>query len=89
MPNLKNAEKALRQSKKRASRNLKRMSDIDNVMRQFRKLLEAGKNDDAKALVSTIYQQLDKAVGKKIVKKNTAARAKSRITLRLNKATKK
>lgn len=89
MPNLKNAEKALRQSQKRASRNLKRTSDIENLTRQFRKLLEAGKTDDAKALVATIYQHLDKAVGKNIVKKNTAARTKSRITTRLNKAIKK
>lgn len=89
MPNLQNAEKALRQSTKRASRNLKRMSEIDSLTRQFRKLLEAGKNDDAKALVSKIYQTLDKAVGKKVIKKNTAARTKSRITTRLNKVTKK
>lgn len=86
MPNLQNAIKALRQSEKRASRNKKRNSDIDNLTRNFRKLLEAGKNDEAKALVATIYKSLDKAVGKNVVKKNTAARTKSRITLRLNKA---
>lgn len=86
MPNLQNAVKALRQSEKRASRNKKRLSEIDNLTRQFRKLLEAGKNDDAKALVAKIYKQLDKAVGTNVVKRNTAARTKSRITLRLNKA---
>lgn len=86
MPNLQNAIKALRQSKKRANRNKKRTSDIDTQTRNFRKLLEAGKNDEAKALVAVIYKQLDKAVSKNVVKKNTAARTKSRITLRLNKA---
>lgn len=89
MPNLQNAIKALRQSKVRASRNKKRTSDIESLTRQFRKALEANKVDDAKALISTIYKQLDKAVSKKIVKKNTAARTKSRITSNLNKALKK
>lgn len=89
MPNLQNAIKALRQSKVRASRNKKRTSDIDTLTRKFRKALEASKVDEAKALISTIYKQLDKAVSKKIVKKNTAARTKSRITNSLNKATKK
>lgn len=89
MPNLQNAKKALRQSATRASRNLKRISEINSLTRQFRKALEASKVDDAKKLISTIYKQLDKAVTKKIVKKNTAARTKSRIAANLNKALKK
>lgn len=89
MPNLQNAVKALRQNEKRASRNKMRLSEIDNLTRQFRKMLEAGKAEDAKALMSKIYKSLDKAVSKKLVKANTAARTKSRITLRLNKASAK
>lgn len=89
MPNLQNARKALRQSNVRADRNKKRVSEIDTLTRQFRKALEANKVDDAKALISTIYKKLDKAVSKKVVKKNTAARTKSRITAKLNKAAKK
>lgn len=89
MPNLQNAHKALRQSKVRADRNKKRTSEIDTLTRQFRKALEANKVDDAKALISTIYKKLDKAVSKNIVKKNTAARTKSRMTTNLNKALKK
>lgn len=89
MPNLQNAIKALRQSETRALRNKKRMSNIETLTRQFRKALEAKKVDDAKALISTIYKQLDKAVSKNVVKKNTAARTKSRIMTRLNVATKK
>lgn len=89
MPNLQNAHKALRQSKVRADRNKKRTSEIDTLTRQFRKALEANKVDDAKALISTIYKKLDKAVSKNVVKKNTAARTKSRMTTNLNKALKK
>ncbi|MEK7459393.1 MAG: 30S ribosomal protein S20 [Patescibacteria group bacterium] len=89
MPNLQNAHKALRQSKVRAERNKKRTNEIDTLTRQFRKALEANKVDDAKALISTIYKKLDKAVSKNVVKKNTAARVKSRMTTNLNKATKK
>lgn len=89
MPNLQNAHKALRQSKVRAERNKKRTNEIDTLTRQFRKALEANKVDDAKALISTIYKKLDKAVSKNVVKKNTAARVKSRMTTNLNKAAKK
>ncbi len=89
MPNLQNAHKALRQSIVRANRNKKRTSEIETLTRQFRKALEANKVDDAKVLISTIYKKLDKAVSKKVVKKNTAARTKSRMTANLNKATKK
>lgn len=89
MPNLDNAKKALRQSVKRASRNKKHTSEIDNLSRNFRKALEAGNVDEAKKLIATLYKQLDKAVSKKAVKKNTAARTKSRMAMKLNKVGKK
>lgn len=89
MPNLQNAKKALRQANKRASRNKARASKVDSLRRQFRLLLDAGKTDDAKKLLSSLYAELDKATKHNIVKKNAASRVKSRLTKRLNKAGKK
>lgn len=89
MPNLQNAKKALRQSLVRASRNKKMREGIDYMRRSFRKLLAENKLDEAKKLVNNLTQALDKAVGKNLIKKNTAARVKSRAMTHLNKIVKK
>lgn len=88
MPILPNAKKALRQSQVRAERNLKVKENISYLRRNFRKLLEAKKFDEAKAVVRDLTKLLDKAVSKGVVKKNTAARIKSRTAVRLNKESK-
>lgn len=89
MPNLKNATKALKQSLKRADRNKVVAANIDSMRRQFRKLLEAGKIEEAGKLVRELGKTLDKAVTKHVLKLNTAARIKSRTTINLAKAMKK
>jgi len=80
MPVKKSAFKALRQSKTRAERNKKIKTDITALIRKVRKSIE--KNDQAKAadwLKQTI-KRIDKATQKGIMKKNTAARTKSRLS---------
>ncbi len=88
MPNLQNAIKALRQAKVRAERNKRRKNALETMRRMFRIKLEAGKIDEAKKLAQDIYQAIDKAVGKGVVKLNTGARVKSRMMARLNKKSK-
>lgn len=89
MPNLQNAKKALRQSIVRAGRNKQMREGIDYMRRSFRKLLAENKLDEAKKLISDLSQALDKAVGKNLIKKNAAARVKSRAMAHLNKLGKK
>jgi|GEM_PF-247652 len=79
MPILKNAKKALRQSVKHAKRNKLRTDEIDSLRRHFKVALKGSEIDKAKQLASQIVQKIDKAVGKKLVKLNTAARVKSRM----------
>lgn len=86
MPNLSNAKKALAQSKVRAARNANVKGHIDSMRRSFRKLLDAGKIEDAQKLVRELDQAMDKSVTKNVVKANTAARVKSRTMIALNKA---
>ncbi len=88
MPILQNAKKALRQSNVRAARNIKVHESIAYMRRNFRKLLDAKKLDEAKTLIRDLGKTLDKAVTKGVIKKNAASRIKSRTAIRLNKATK-
>ncbi len=85
MPNLKNAKKALRQSERRAERNMQVKGTLDFMRRSFRKLLDDKKTDEATKLLKDMNQALDKAVSKGVLKRNTASRLKSRAALRINK----
>lgn len=84
MPNLKNAIKALRQNNVRAERNKSVKANIEYMRRQFRKLVEDKKIEEAQKLLSSLTKELDKAVTKHVFKKNTVARVKSRATIKLN-----
>ena len=77
MPITKSAKKALRQSKTRRVGNLKRINAYKNSIKQFRKTVAAGQIDQAKAMLSDVYQTLDKAAKRGVIKPNKAARLKS------------
>jgi len=79
VPNLENAKKALRQSKKRYEENKIMRAEIDSLRRRFRKFLEAGQQDEAKAMIPLMDKKIDKATKNNIFKKNKAARIKSRL----------
>ncbi|MBI2551355.1 30S ribosomal protein S20 [Candidatus Uhrbacteria bacterium] len=83
MPNLENAKKALRQSEKRAYRNKVVKAEIHSLRAHLRKALEAKNLEEAETLVKTLAQKLDKAHAKGVLKKNTAARYKSRMARKL------
>lgn len=89
MPQLANAKKALRQSIKRAARRQPVKDEIHSNRRAFRKLVEAGKLDEAQAMIPKLDKMLDKAVTKQIFKKNKTARIKSRLAAALAKAKQK
>ena len=89
MPNLANAKKALRQSLARAERRLPMLEEIHSVRRSFRKAVDGGKLDEAKAMIPKINKMLDKAVTKNLFKKNKTARIKSRMASKLAKAMQK
>lgn len=88
MPNKDAAVKSLRQSKVRAERNRKVLSDIDAVIRKTRKAIVAKDLAKAKEWMLQAVKRLDKAAQSGLVKKNTAARKKSRLAaaLRTSKA---
>lgn len=89
MPIKKAAFKAVRQTKKRRIRNLKTKKAIISAIKTSRGLVDTKKNEEAKKSILQTIRLLDKAVSKGIVKKNTAARKKSRLMKRLNSLLKK
>lgn len=75
MPIIKSAKKALRGSKNKKVFNDRRAKAMKLAIKGVKKL--TGK--EAKTELAKAYQAIDKAVKRGIIKKNTAARKKSRL----------
>lgn len=89
MANIKSSKKRILTAERNAERNVAFKSSIKTAIK---KTIELASGTDKKALdeaISKVYQLCDKAVGKGILHKNTAARKKSRLTIALNKLTEK
>ena len=83
----KSAQKALRQSLGRKTRNTQQKAKIKNLIKQVRNLVSQKKSEEAKKFLPQIYKLLDKAAKTGLIKKNTADRKKARITKSINKNT--
>jgi len=84
MPITRSAKKALRQSERKKSRNLKRKREFKDLAKEAKRLVLQKKKEEARTLLPKIYKSLDKAAKAGTIKKNTAARRKSRITRLIN-----
>ena len=89
MPITQSAKKALRQNLKKRKRNLFYKDAIKKLLKQTKSLISSGNFSKAKEFLPQIYKVLDKAAKKGVIKKNTAARKKSRITKQLSKISNK
>lgn len=78
MPIIQSAKKALRSSKRKHVFNLRRKAEIDRRLKAFRKLVAANDAAGAALAVPILYKALDKAAKTGYIKKNAAARLKSR-----------
>ena len=85
MPITQSAKKALRQNKRKRVVNVKHLIKIRTLTKQLKKLSQENKINEARALLPKVYQALDKAAKKDVMKKNTAARKKSRLASSLSK----
>lgn len=79
MPNLKSVNKRVEISNKRATNNTKVKGAMNTAIKKV------AKTADIDDLRDTI-KKIDKALKKGIIKKNTAARKKARITQKINRA---
>lgn len=85
MSHTSSASKALRQSKKRALRNTKVKHHIKELLKKAKKTIVAEKQEEARNFLKEVQKALDKAAQRGILKKNTAARKKSRLAGRFRK----
>lgn len=81
MPNKQAAIKDLRKNKKHVIKNRAAKRSIKELLKDINKQLASGKIDEK--MLKDIVSKLDRAVNKKIIKKNTAARKKSRLFKKL------
>ena len=84
MPQQKNAEKSLRQIKKRTAKNNKIRAGLDILFRQLKKVLAANDKIKADEIAKQFAKAIDKAAQKRVLTKNTAARKKSRMMKKVN-----
>lgn len=80
MANKDSAKKAMRSGEKQRVFNLRRKRTMKDVMKSARELISKGDKKAAAEILPTLYKAVDKAAKRGVIKKNTAARKKSRIT---------
>ena len=85
MPIIKSAKKAHRASLRKRVFNVRRTDTMRDVTKRIQKLVTTGAKGEAEALISEAYQAIDKAAKRGVIKKNTAARKKSRLVATIRK----
>ena len=76
----KNAKKAITSSAQKRVFNVRRSRTLHDTVQSFNTLVKEGKKDEATNYLPTVYKAIDKAAKRGIIKANTAARKKSRLS---------
>ena len=85
MPITSSAKKALRNSKKKRVFNLRRKDKMNDLVKQIKKLVKENNQIEAKKLLGTAYQAIDKSAKANTIKKGAASRKKSRLSKMIKK----
>jgi small subunit ribosomal protein S20 len=80
------ALKQIRKDRKRHARNHAIQSELRTLTRRLVQLLQGQKVEEARALIHVVAQKYDRAASARVIHSNTAARSKSRLMRRLNRA---
>jgi len=83
LANIKSAKKRARQAIKRRAHNVALRSRVRTAIRRVVKALEAGDKEAGKAGFAAVVPEIDRMVGKGILKKNRAAHYKSQLNAKL------
>jgi len=86
LANTKSARKQMRVAQRRRARNKPVQSQTKTLVSKAEELIFSGEIKQAPGAVTAAVSSLDKAVGKGILHPNNAARRKSRLVRKLNKA---
>ena len=79
------AKRAIRTASRRHVFNLRRLDTMRESIKSIKKMATEKKFDEAEKALAQVYKAIDKAAKRGVIKKNTAARKKSRIALLLRK----
>ncbi|MBQ5810718.1 MAG: 30S ribosomal protein S20 [Clostridia bacterium] len=85
MPNIKSAKKRVLVAEENAARNKSYRSALKTALKKANAAIE-NNADDKNECVKAAVKKIDQATAKGILHKNTAARNKSALALRLNKS---
>jgi small subunit ribosomal protein S20 len=80
MANTKSAVKRHRQSLDRRARNRSQRSRMRTAIKNLRAAVDAGQAEEARALLGSTLQVIDRTASHGVIHRNTAARYKSRLT---------
>ena len=86
MPITKGAHKAHRSSLRKHVFNQRRKTAMNDTVKRLRKAVQGGNKEEAQKMLPEAYKAIDKAAKRGIIKKNTAARKKSRLVASIKKA---
>ena len=84
MPIKHSAIKHLRQTKNRTERNSKVKRELKEFVKSVRKAISVKDKTKLQEIVVKLQKVIDKAAQKRIIKKNNAARRKSRLMKQVN-----
>ena len=85
MPNIKSAKKRVMIAEARNARNKAEKSELKTAIKKFEAVAAEGNRTEADGVYKVAVKKVDQAVASGVLHKNTAARRKSAMTLKLNK----
>ena len=84
MAHTKSGKKRIRTAERNRVRNQAVKSRTKTMVKKLLTAIEVKDAEAAKAALSVVYKELDKAVTKGVFKKNTVSRKKSRLAAKVN-----
>ncbi|MEG0021611.1 MAG: 30S ribosomal protein S20 [Bacilli bacterium] len=84
MPNMKNAEKAVRVNTKKTVENNMFAASMKTAIKNVEKAVSINDKEKASNNLKVAVKRIDKAVSKGVTTKNACARNKSRLTKKVN-----
>lgn len=85
MPNIKSSIKSVKKDAKRHARNVAEKVRMKKAQKLVLAAIANNDADEARKLLPAAYKAIDQAAANNTIHKNTAARKKSRLTLKINK----
>ena len=84
MANIKSSEKANRQRIRRTARNIARKTSMRTAIKKVRAAIGAKNAKDAQQALAGAIRAIDQAASKGVIKRGTASRSVSRLTVAVN-----